>query len=122
MRARDLRKAIGAFVVVLLAVVVVTAGAGLVTDATGSSGSTQPDAPAYNTSALLPTPVDDTGSVPVPDGAASKTVVIDAAHGNAVGRADLQPLVDALVRGGAEVRFSTVARPRPSSPGRARRG
>ncbi|GAA0313408.1 DUF4350 domain-containing protein [Halarchaeum salinum] len=107
MRAPDLRRGIGAFVAVFLAVVVVTAGVGFASGVIGSSGSAQPDAPAYDTGELLPTPVDDSGSVPVPDAGTQKTVVVDAAHGNAVGRADMQPLVNALIKGGHEVRFYT---------------
>ncbi|GGN10004.1 motility-associated ABC transporter substrate-binding family protein [Halarchaeum nitratireducens] len=107
MRAPDLRRGVGAFVAVLLAAVVVTAGVGVVSDAVGSNGATQPDAPAYDTGDLLPTPVDDGGSVPAPDAGTQKTVVVDAAHGNTVGRADMQPLVNALVESGHEVRFYT---------------
>ncbi|GGM60759.1 hypothetical protein J2752_001318 [Halarchaeum rubridurum] len=107
MRAPELRRGLGAFVAVLLAAVVVTAGAGVASDALGGRDTTQPDAPAYDTSDLLPTPVDDGGAVPVADAGTQKTVIVDAAHGNAVGRADMQPLVNALVEGGHEVRFYT---------------
>lgn len=105
MQPREFRRLAGTFALAVLLVIGVTAGAGLVTSYTASNASSQPDAPAYDTDALLPTAVPDAGSVEEPSAASSKTVVVDASHGNAISRAAMQPLVDALTRAGHEVRF-----------------
>ncbi|QLC34874.1 hypothetical protein EFA46_011470 (plasmid) [Halarchaeum sp. CBA1220] len=105
MQASDLRTLVVSFAAAVLLVVAVTAGTGVVADYADGPRSTQPDAPAYDAATLLADPVADDGTVPTPDASESKTVVVDVSHGNAVSRSTLQPLVNALVAGGHEVRF-----------------
>jgi hypothetical protein len=101
MSQTEVLKAVAAFA---LAVTVVAAGAaGAGTLLAEPTPKTDVDAPAYNTE-LLPSAVTDNGSVDAPGGE-TKTVVVDQSHGNGIGETQMQPLVDALVRGGHEVRF-----------------
>jgi hypothetical protein len=104
MARTDLLKGIGVFAVVVVVVVAATAATGTLLSGSSTDGSV--DAPAYDDQ-LLPTAVDDGGTVGAPDGDATKTVVIDKSHGNALGEDDVQPFVDALIRDGHEVRFYT---------------
>jgi hypothetical protein len=94
------RNALGAFVLAALVVVAGTAAVGLFAGPTGDT-SAAPEAPAYESSALLPEPVPEDGAVEAPAG--EKTVVIDTSHGNAVPPSEMQPLVNALVRAGHDV-------------------
>ncbi|WP_049987783.1 DUF4350 domain-containing protein [Halobellus rufus] len=105
MQAGDLRAVLLTFAVAALLVVGATAGVGFATDTADGPASTQPDAPAFESADLLATPVDDDGSVSVPEATTSKTVVVDVSHGNAISRAQMEPLVNALVEAGHEVRF-----------------
>jgi hypothetical protein len=105
MRASEAFAAVATFVVATLLVVGVTAGAGVVLDDGPSAAASQSDATAFDAGTLLPDPVSDDGTVPEPDAETEKTVVVDVSHGNDVSRTDVQPLVDALVRDGHEVRF-----------------
>ena len=102
MARTDLLKGIGVFAVVVVVVVAATAATG--TLLSGSSSDSSVDAPAYDDQ-LLPTAVDDGGTVGGPGGDATKTVLIDKSHGNALSESDIQPFVDALVRDGHNVRF-----------------
>jgi hypothetical protein len=104
MARTDLLKGVGVFAVVVVVVVAATAATGMVLSS--SSQSTNVTAPAYDGD-LLPTPVDDDGAVDAPDTAATKTVVVDLSHGNDVSEDELQPLLDALVGDGHDVRFYT---------------
>jgi len=66
--------------------------------------------PEYEPDAVVPEPVAATGTVdanPDPSADNSGTVVIDRGHSNRFTRADIEPLVDALVREGYHVRFYT---------------
>ncbi|AZH26622.1 DUF4350 domain-containing protein [Haloplanus aerogenes] len=66
--------------------------------------------PEYEPDAVVPEPVEATGTVdanPAPSADDSGTVVIDRGHSNRFTRADIEPLVDALVREGYNVRFYT---------------
>jgi hypothetical protein len=104
MARTDLLKGVGVFAVVVVVIVAATVATGtLLSD---SSTDASVDAPAYDDQ-LLPTAVDDGGSVGTPEGDATKTVVIDKSHGNALSESEMQPLVDALVRDGHNVRFYT---------------
>ncbi len=106
MARTDLLKGIGVFGLV---VVVVLAGT-VVTGALLSGSSTTSNAvnvSAYDSDALMPTALDDDGTVDAPDEADAKTIVIDKSHGNAVSEGEIQPLVDALVGDGHDVRFYT---------------
>ena len=102
--ASDLLKGFGVFAVVVVVVLGATAATGTLLSGSSPAGDTE--APAYD-SGLLPTAVDDSGSVESPQSDESKTVVVDRSHGNAIGESDMEPLVDALIESGHEVRFYT---------------
>ncbi|RXK50559.1 DUF4350 domain-containing protein [Halorientalis pallida] len=104
MARTDLLKGIGVFAVVVVVIVAATVATGTLLSNPSTDGSV--DAPAYDDQ-LLPTAVDDDGSVGAPDGDGTKTVVIDKSHGNALSESEMQPFVDALVRDGHDVRFYT---------------
>ncbi|SEN66693.1 hypothetical protein SAMN05216388_1004143 [Halorientalis persicus] len=102
MARTNLLKGIGVFAIVVIVVVGATAATGTLLSGASPSGDTE--APAYD-SGLLPTAVDDSGTVEPPQSDETKTVVIDQSHGNAVGESDMEPLVDALIESGHDVRF-----------------
>jgi hypothetical protein len=104
MRARDLAQPVGALVVVA-AVVIAAAYAGGAVLSSPTERAPTPDGPAYAPGDLVAEPVDDSGTVTAPAGTESKTVVVDVSHGNGVGENEIQPLVDALVAAGHEVRL-----------------
>jgi hypothetical protein len=98
----DLLKGLGVFALVVLVIVSATVAAGTLLTESPDSGSV--DASAYDDK-LLPVPVDDGGSVEPAVETGTKTVVIDKSHGNDITESELQPLVDALVSAGHNVRF-----------------
>ena len=66
--------------------------------------------PEYEPDAVVPDPIEATGTVdpdPDPEADDTGTVVIDRGHSNRFTRADIEPLVDALVREGYSVKFYT---------------
>jgi len=105
MRARELARGLGVVAVAAAVVVAAAYGGGLLLDS--PTRSSAPDAPAYDTDALVPDPVDHGGSVSAPAaaGGEAKTVVVDVSHGNAVSENAMQPFVDALVAAGHEVQL-----------------
>ena len=103
MRAREVARGLAVVAVVAAVVVAGAFAGGLLLDS--PTQSTAPDAPAYDTDALVPEPVEHGGSVSAPAGEESKTVVVDVSHGNGVSENDIQPFVDALVAAGHEVRL-----------------
>ncbi|ADQ68920.1 hypothetical protein C499_06950 [Halogeometricum borinquense DSM 11551] len=105
MKASDILSVVVTFALAVLLVVGATAGAGVVLGDGQSPTTAQPSAPAYKTGALLPNPVSEDGAITSPEAETKNTVVVDMSHGNDVSRADMQPLVDALVSSGHEVRF-----------------
>jgi hypothetical protein len=108
MWAREAAKRVG---VLLLTVAVLVALAGAA-PALLAPDDEEPslENPEYDPASVVPDPIEATGSIdPDPGDAAdtSGTVLIDRGHGNRVGRADIEPLVDALVRHGYRVEFYT---------------
>jgi len=66
--------------------------------------------PEYEPNDVVPDPVEATGTVepnPNPSADTTGTVVIDSGHSNRFSRADIEPVVDALVRAGYHVKFYT---------------
>jgi hypothetical protein len=63
------------------------------------------EVPAYDAERLAVTPSDAVGEVTTDADGTDEVVVIDDRHSNRFDRAKIEPLVDALVRTGAEVRF-----------------
>lgn len=104
MRRANLLKGVAAFALVVAVVVASTAAAGTFLFDPADS-SVAPSAPAFTSDSLPATPVEDDGTVTAPAGDETKTVVVDRSHANAVEKAEIQPLIDALVRRGHEVRF-----------------
>jgi len=105
MRAREVARGLGVVAVAAAVVVAAAFAGGLLLDSPTQSSA--PDAPAYDTDALVPDPVDHGGSVSAPAAAGGepKTVVVDVSHGNAVSENAMQPFVDALVAAGHEVQL-----------------
>lgn len=106
MEASEVLSAVAAFAIAAVLVVGVTAGAGAVLS--GGDTTTQQSVSTYDIDSLLPEPVGDDGEIAEPTVEAEKTVVIDASHGNAISRTDVQPLVDVLVGSGHQVQFSSA--------------
>ncbi|WP_435175164.1 DUF4350 domain-containing protein [Halorussus sp. AFM4] len=104
MRRTELLRGVGAFALIAVVIVGSTVAVGTLTDGP-TDASDRPDAPAFTSGSLPATPVADDGAVAAPDTGESKTVVVDRSHSNAVSKGGIQPLVDALVAGGHEVRF-----------------
>jgi hypothetical protein len=101
MRSPALTVAVAAVVVVSLVGGAAVAGT-LAADG-GTDGPPSVDTPQFE-DGVAPAPED--GEVTLDANAEPKTVLIDTAHANRVSDADLQPLVDTLVRNGHEVRFT----------------
>ncbi|SEA06919.1 hypothetical protein SAMN04488065_1678 [Haloplanus vescus] len=105
---RELGKRVVVLAVTAAVVVAVVTGAPMLLQNDDDGESLQN--PEYNPDDVAPDPIDATGTIePNPDPAAdgTGTVVIDRAHSNRFSRADIEPLVDALVRSGYEVEFYT---------------
>jgi len=102
MRRTDLLNALGAFA--LVAVVVLGGTVAVGTLLSGPDDTSSPDASAFTSDSLPASPIADDGTITAPGGE-PKTVVVDRSHANAVEKAGIQPLVDALVSQGHTVRF-----------------
>lgn len=106
MTRTELVKGFGVFVLVVAVVLAGTMATGaLLTGSPNSMASV--NASTYTSNSLIPKAVDDNGTVGSPNASESKTVVIDKSHGNVVSKGTIQPLIDALVRDGHDVRFYT---------------
>jgi hypothetical protein len=107
MRRTELAKRV-AVLVLTAAVVLAVVGAGA-TVRPEPDPSPPPEIPEYAPSDVVPEPFDATGTIS-PDASAgngSGVVLIDNAHGNRFTRAEIEPLIDALVRVGYTVEFYT---------------
>ncbi|MGM0590875.1 MAG: DUF4350 domain-containing protein [Halobacteriota archaeon] len=105
MRAVDLAKRLAVLVVVVVLVVAVAALASLLTPAPAPPESVS--LPEYQSETLAVTAVPAEGEIQPnanTDGQ-SGLVVVDASHGNRIGREELAPMVDALTGLGYDVRF-----------------
>jgi hypothetical protein len=112
MRRGDLLFRLAVFVaVVALVVAAATTVFAPPDDTTPVPDDPPPEHPAYAADRLTIDRIPAEGSVTdrLPDNESEeKVVLIDAAHQNRVDREDLQPLVEALVRRGHEIRFLTA--------------
>ncbi|MFC7133680.1 MULTISPECIES: DUF4350 domain-containing protein [Salinibaculum] len=104
MTRTELLKGLGVFALVVLVIVSATVATGTIVSESPESENV--NASAYD-DALRLEPADDSGSVEPAVGNGTKTVIIDKSHGNAVTEGGLQPMVDALVSAGHDVRFYT---------------
>jgi hypothetical protein len=97
--------------ILLLTAVVVVAVVGAAPALLGSSDEGPSlENPEYDPAAVAPDPIAATGTIdpdPSADAGTNGTVLVDRAHGNRVARADIEPVVDALVRQGYRVEFYT---------------
>ena len=102
MRARELLRPLGVFVLVVALVVGGTGLAGFAADSPEEYAPVENE--QFQPSNLLTAESDETGAVEMEARSEQKTVVVDMAHGNAVAESDLDPLTSTLVRNGHEVR------------------
>jgi hypothetical protein len=103
---RDLAKRLVVLVLTVAVVVAVAAGGPLLLGDDQDPATLQN--PEYEPDAVVPEPVAATGTVdanPDPTADDTGTVVVDRGHANRFSRADIEPLVDALVREGYSVEF-----------------
>jgi hypothetical protein len=100
---RSLAATLAAAAIVVVSVVGGAAVAGTLAADGGTEGPPPVDTPQFE-SGVTPAPED--GQVTLDATDESKTVLVDIAHANRLSDADIQPLVDALVRNGHEVRFT----------------
>jgi len=105
---RELAKRLVVLVLTVAVVLAVAAGGPMLLQEDEERATLQN--PEYEPDAVVPDPVAATGTVdanPDPSADDSGTVVIDRGHSNRFSRADIEPLVDALVREGYNVRYYT---------------
>lgn len=100
----EIFNAVGLFALVVMVAFTGTFGVGAAISNFGNESPSSNPA-AYETDSLLTTPVESDSAVRAPDTTERKTVIVDLSHGNAITEDGMQPLVDALVRGGHDVRF-----------------
>jgi hypothetical protein len=96
--------------VLTVAVVVAIAGAGPMLLAPDGDETASLENPEYEPESVAPEPLSATGTIdldPSTDATTNGTVLIDRGHGNRFERADVEPLVDALVRQGFNIEFYT---------------
>ncbi|WP_396611591.1 hypothetical protein ACH9L7_15530 [Haloferax sp. S1W] len=109
MSQRNLLGGVAVFVVVVALIVV---GAAIVPYAQAFTSNEQQNTTniakqQYDANELVVTPGPETGKVTMDANTESKTVLIDVAHRNDVSEKDIQPLVDALVANGHNVKYLT---------------
>lgn len=98
-------KLVGTFVGILVLIVAIAAAAPLLAGSAPSENRTAINASTFEPSAnLVETPAEN-GTLSVAATNESKVVVIDRAHQNDFGSSDVQPMIDALVEAGHEVRY-----------------
>lgn len=102
----NVSKYVGVFLVVLTLVLGFTVVAPVIFGGSGAPRGVQPEnASTFAPNAILAGDFNESGDVRVPSNTTGKVVVIDAAHQNSFTRGDIQPLVEALVESGHEVRY-----------------
>jgi len=101
---RSRATALGLAALVVVGLVGGAAAAGALAGGDAADGPPTVDTPQYD-GGVTPVPEDGRVTLDTGDGVEPRTVLIDTAHENRVSDADLQPVVDALVRNGHEVRF-----------------
>jgi len=111
MRASEILKPLGVFVVVIAVILAGTALVGLL----GGSGAAGPadgeeidgQSPGqFAPENVLATSAPEEGEITVDDGGENKRILVDSAHSNRYSRSDLAPLVEALAQAGHEVDFT----------------
>lgn len=103
----------------VLIIAVIVAGSVVVT-AGSDSGSPEFDSmnyAAYSGDDTVASAPSASGEIELSADARGEVILIDASHGNAIDREQLTPLVEALTRNGAEVRFLSEATQLQGGPG-----
>ncbi|MGB9956632.1 DUF4350 domain-containing protein [Haloferax prahovense] len=106
------RNLLGGTVVFAVALGLILVGAAVAPYAFQLGGSAPADTEnaakqAFDADELVATPGPESGDVTMDSNAEPKTVLIDVAHENSVSESDIQPLVDALVANGHQVKYLT---------------
>ncbi len=114
-------KLVGVFTVVLALVLVVAAAMPLLASSGGNANPRPQNPASFQPETIIPDDVGQNGSVSVDASSDETVVLIDRAHGNDFDRGEIEPMVDALVAKGYEVRFHGGGGPggasRPAGPG-----
>ena len=101
----NVSKYVGIFLLVLALVLGVTAVAPAVFGGGAPPGVQAENASTFAPNAILAGDFNESGEVQVDTNTTDKVVVIDAAHQNSFTRSEIQPLVEALIESGHEVRY-----------------
>ena len=101
----NVSKYVGVFLVVLTLVLGFQAVAPAVFGGGAPPGVQPENASTFAPNQIVADDFDESGAVTVDSNATDQVVLIDAAHQNSFTRSEIQPLVDALVESGHEVRY-----------------
>jgi hypothetical protein len=112
---------VGVFAVVLALVLVAAAALPLLASSGGNANPRPQNPASFQTENIIPGEVAQNGSVSVDASSDEKVVLIDRAHENDFDREEIEPMVDALIAQGYEVRFhggdGPGGAPRSAGPG-----
>lgn len=97
------------FVLVVAALVGAAVSAPVLSEPAGQVGQ-ELTVESYQPDSIVATAPEESGALSLGSAAGAKHVLIDAGHGNDVGRASLAPMIDALTRNGHSVTFYQGAR------------
>jgi hypothetical protein len=98
-------KLVGVFALVLVLVLAVAAAVPLVASPGGDANPRPQNPASFEPGEIVPQDLSQNGSVSIDASSGEKVVLIDRAHGNDFDREEIEPMVDALVAQGYEVRF-----------------
>ncbi|WP_299264961.1 DUF4350 domain-containing protein [Halorientalis sp.] len=111
----------GVFVVVLALVLVVAAAMPLLASSGGDANPRPQNPASFQPGNIIPEDLEQNGSISIDASGEERVVLIDQAHDNDFDREDIEPMVDALIAQGYEVRFHGGSGPgggaRPAGPG-----
>ena len=98
-------KLVGVFALVLALVLAIAAAVPMVASPGGDANPRPQDPASFESANIVPQDLGQNGSVSIDARSSEKVVLIDRAHGNDFDREEIEPMVDALVVQGYEVRF-----------------
>jgi hypothetical protein len=117
----NLPRLVGVFALVLALVLVVAAAIPLLASPGGDANPRPQNPASFQPANIVPQDLGQNGSVSIDAGSDEKVVLIDRAHDNDFEREEIEPMVDALVAQGYEVRFhgggGPGGAPRSAGPG-----
>ncbi|WP_424018563.1 DUF4350 domain-containing protein [Halorientalis pallida] len=112
---------VGVFALVLALVLVVAAAIPLLASPGGDANPRPQNPASFQPENIVPQELGQNGSVSIDADSSGKVVLIDRAHDNDFDREEIEPMVDALVAQGYEVRFhggsGPGGAPRSAGPG-----